>query len=111
MSVLSPGVYLRTARGGRVKPASRKIKHELHVREADMNGAEDGDLVIAMPMPQRGYGPVRARITEIIGRREDPRAASLLAIAAHDIPTEFSSAGGAASPDSCPCGRGPNGPA
>lgn len=83
------GVYLRTARGGRVKPASRKIKHELHVREADINGAEDGDLVIAMPMPQRGYGPVRARITEIIGRREDPRAASLLAIAAHDIPTEF----------------------
>nr|WP_070961646.1 ribonuclease R [Hyphomonas sp. Mor2] len=83
------GVYLRTARGGRVKPASRKIKHELHVREADVNGAEDGDLVVAQPMPQRGYGPVRARITEIIGRREDPRAASLLAIAAHDIPTEF----------------------
>lgn len=83
------GVYLRTARGGRVKPASRKIKNELHVREADVNGAEDGDLVVAMPMPQRGYGPVRARITEIIGRREDPRASSLLAIAAHDIPTEF----------------------
>ncbi len=86
------GVYLRTARGGRVKPASRKIKHELHIREADVNGAEDGDLVVAMPMPQRGYGPVRARITEIIGRQEDPRAASLLAIAAHDIPTEFPTA-------------------
>ena len=83
------GVYLRTARGGRVKPASRKIKHELHIREADINGAEDGDLVVAMPMPQRGYGPVRARIMEVIGRREDPRAASLLAIAGHDIPTEF----------------------
>ncbi len=83
------GVYLRTARGGRVKPANRKIKHELHIREADVNGAEDGDLVIAMPMPQRGYGPMRGRITEIIGRQEDPRAASLLAIAAHDIPTDF----------------------
>lgn len=83
------GVYLRTARGGRVKPASRKIKHELHVREADVNGAVDGDLVVALPMPQRGYGPVRARITEVIGRREDPRASSLLAIAAHDIPTDF----------------------
>lgn len=86
------GVYLRTARGGRVKPASRKIKHELHVREPDVNGAEDGDLVVATPMPQRGYGPVRARIDEIIGRREDPRAASLLAIAAHDIPTDFPAA-------------------
>lgn len=86
------GVYVRTARGGRIKPASRKLKHELHVRENDANGAEDGDLVVAIPMPQRGYGPVRARVTEIIGRREDPRAASLLAIAAHDIPTDFPAA-------------------
>ncbi|MEL7111289.1 MAG: ribonuclease R, partial [Pseudomonadota bacterium] len=83
---------LSTARGGRVKPASRKVKHELHVREDDRNGAEDGDLVLATPFPQRGYGPVRATITEILGRQEDPRAASLLAIAAHDIPTEFPAA-------------------
>jgi len=83
------GVYLTTARGGRVKPASRKIKHELHVREADRNGAENGDLVLVIPHPQRGYGPVRARVDQILGRQEDPQAASLLAIAAHDIPTEF----------------------
>ncbi|MEO1660530.1 MAG: ribonuclease R [Pseudomonadota bacterium] len=83
------GVYMQTARGGRVKPASRKIKFELHVREADKNGAEDGDLVIASPFPQRGYGPTRGHIVEVIGRQEDPRAASLLAIAGHDIPTEF----------------------
>lgn len=83
------GVYLNTARGGRVKAASRKVKHELHVREADKNGAEDGDLVLARPLPQRGYGPVRAEIIEVLGRQEDPRAASLLAIAAHEIPTEF----------------------
>ncbi|MEL6858421.1 MAG: ribonuclease R [Pseudomonadota bacterium] len=83
------GVYMQTARGGRVKPASRKIKFELHVREADKNGAEDGDLVIAAPFPQRGYGPTRGHIVEVIGRQEDPRAASLLAIAGHDIPTEF----------------------
>lgn len=83
------GVYLATERGGRVKPASRKVKHEFHVREADRNKAEDGDLVLATPFPQRGYGPVRASVTQIIGRREDPRAASILAIAAHDIPTDF----------------------
>lgn len=83
------GVYVNTARGGRIKPASRKIKNELHVREADRNGAEDGDLVLARPEPQRGYGPVRAHVLEVLGRQEDPRAASLLAIAGHDIPTEF----------------------
>lgn len=86
------GLYLSTAKGGRVKPASRKVKHELHVREADRNGAEDGDLVLAAPNPQSGYGPVRARIEQVLGRQEDPRAASLLAIAAHEIPTEFPSA-------------------
>ncbi|MFN3211640.1 MAG: ribonuclease R [Henriciella sp.] len=83
------GVYIRTDRGGRVKPASRKIKHELHIREADRNGAEDGDLVMATPFPQRGYGPVRAEIAQILGRREDPRAASIISIAAYDIPTDF----------------------
>ena len=46
------GVYLSTAKGGRVKPASRKIKHELHVRQADRNGAEDGDLVLAADLSQ-----------------------------------------------------------
>ncbi|NQY39812.1 MAG: ribonuclease R [Henriciella sp.] len=86
---LITGVYINTDRGGRVKPASRKIKHELHIREADRNDAEDGDLVMASPYPQRGYGPVRAEITQILGRREDPRAASILSIAAYDIPTEF----------------------
>ncbi|GAB5457508.1 MAG: ribonuclease R [Henriciella sp.] len=85
------GVFERTARGGRVIPASRKEKRELLIPEADTNGAEDGDLVKAIALPQRGHGPIKGRILDILGRREDPRAASLLAIAAHDIPTEFPS--------------------
>ncbi|MEM7492616.1 MAG: ribonuclease R [Pseudomonadota bacterium] len=83
------GVFQRTARGGRVEPASRKDKRSLLINESDTNGAVDGDLVTAMPIPQKAYGPMRGRVTEIIGRQEDPRAASLLAIAAHDIPTAF----------------------
>jgi ribonuclease R len=83
------GVFSRTARGGRVQPASRKDKRELLISEADTGGAVDGDLVVASPIARKAYGPMRGRVTEIIGRQEDPRAASLLAIAAHDIPTEF----------------------
>ncbi|MEO0549851.1 MAG: ribonuclease R [Pseudomonadota bacterium] len=83
------GVFERTARGGRVKPASRKDKRELLIQESDINKAEGGDLVQAEPLPGKGYGPMRGRITQILGRVEDPRAASLLAIAAHDIPTDF----------------------
>lgn len=83
------GVFERTSRGGRVKPASRRDKRELLIHEADRMGAEDGDLVQAMPLPGKGYGPMRGRVIQLIGRLEDPRAASLLAIASHDIPTEF----------------------
>lgn len=83
------GVYETTGRGGRIRPASRKEKRTLLVREEDRNGAEPGDLVKVLPLPQRDRGPVRARILDILGREDDPRAASLLAIAAHDLPVDF----------------------
>ncbi len=83
------GVFERSHRGGKVKPASRKDRRELLISEADTNGAKNGDLVQAVALPGKAYGPMKGRITKIIGRLEDPRAASLLAIAAHDIPTEF----------------------
>ncbi|MDJ0920700.1 MAG: ribonuclease R [Henriciella sp.] len=83
------GVFERTARGGRVTAASRKDKRELLIHESDTSGAKDGDLVQATVLPGKGYGLMRGRITQILGRVEDPRAASLLAIAAHDIPTDF----------------------
>ena len=38
------------------------------------------------------YGPKRAKVLEVIGREDDPRAASLLAIHVHGIPTGFSTA-------------------
>jgi len=83
------GVYEATGRGGRLRPASRKEKRVFLVREEDRHGAEPGDLVRALPLPQRDRGPVRARILNVLGREDDPRAASLLSIAAHDLPTEF----------------------
>ena len=86
------GVFERTHRGGKVSPASRKDKRELLISEADTGGAENGDLVKATALPGKAYGPMKGRVLEIIGRMEDPRAASLLSIAAHDIPTEFPAA-------------------
>ena len=86
---LITGVFERTARGGRIKPSSRKEKREFLVTEADTHKAETGDLVRAQPLPQKNYGLSRARIVDIVGHQDDPRAAALLAIAAHDIPTDF----------------------
>lgn len=77
--------------GGKVTPANRKDRRELFISEADRGGAEDGDLVRAEPKPQgrRQMGLPQGFVTEVIGKMSDPRAASLLAIHAHDIPTEF----------------------
>ncbi|PMW08119.1 ribonuclease R, partial [Pseudomonas sp. GW456-11-11-14-TSB2] len=43
------------------------------------------------PSLQR-YGPKRGKLLEIVGREDHPRAASLIAIHAHGIPTGFSEA-------------------
>ena len=53
------GLYSQTQRGGKVVPSSRKEKREFVIQEADRNGAEEGDLVIAEPKPvgRRQYGP------------------------------------------------------
>ena len=85
------GLYEQGPRGGKVIPASRKERRELLIQEADRNGAERGDLVVAQPKPQgrRQFGPPLGRISEVIGHIDDPRSASLLAIHAHDIPVEF----------------------
>ena len=85
------GLYAQGPRGGKVTPSSRKEKREFVIQEADRNGAQDGDLVIAEPKPvgRRQYGPALGVVTEVIGHITDPRSASLLAIHAHDIPTQF----------------------
>ena len=78
--------------GGRVEPADKKDRREVIVDANDTAGAEDGDLVVARLKPARKgrtYGPKLAEITDVIGKASDPKAASLLAIHAHGIPTDF----------------------
>ncbi len=85
------GLYVQGPRGGRVAPSSRKEKREFVIQEADRGGARDGDLVIAeaKPVGRQQYGPAFGIVSQVIGHITDPRSASLLAIHAHDIPTEF----------------------
>ena len=78
--------------GGRVAPANRKDRREVVIEHKDAGNAQDGDLVVARIKPSgrgRSYGPKLAVITEIIGKADNPKAASLLAIHAHGIPVDF----------------------
>ena len=83
------GIYEETNRGGRVEPANRKDKRFFLINQSDRNGAQDGDLVKAEPKEGSREGPRKGVVVEVLGRLSDPRAASLLAIASHDIPVEF----------------------
>ena len=83
------GVFRRTARGERIQPADRRQAHDWRAVVPPGLTLADGDLVLVQPLSRRRFGPVPARILRRLGRWQDAGAASLLAIAAHGIPTGF----------------------
>jgi ribonuclease R len=77
--------------GGRIEPADRKARQALLVLPEHIGGAHDGDLVMAeLAHGNRGHAPKRGIVREVIGREDDPRAASILAMHTHGIREGFS---------------------
>jgi ribonuclease R len=88
------GVVRKARRETRVEPVDRRSKESLILAEPDARELRDGDLVVAQVSggADRRYGPKRGRVLEVVGREDEPRAASLIAIHTHGIPTGFSQA-------------------
>ena len=86
------GVVRKARREIRIEPVDRRTKESLLIPEAEGRDLKDGDLVLAQigGNAERRYGPKRGKVLEVVGREDDPRAASLIAIHAHGIPTGFS---------------------
>jgi ribonuclease R len=85
------GVIRKSRRETRVEPVDRKSKDSLLIPEYAAADLKDGDLVLAQTgVSEQRYGPRRGKILEVVGREDQPRAASLIAIFAHGIPTGFS---------------------
>lgn len=85
---------VRKSRGEiRVEPVDRRSKTTLVVPGSQARDLADGDLVLAQLEVggDRPYGPKRGRLLKVVGREDDPRAASLIAIHTHAIPMGFSS--------------------
>ncbi len=81
----------RAGAGGMIEPADRKARHSLLVFAEHAGDAHDGDLVFAeLIVSARDRDAKRARIIEVLGREDDPRAASILAIHTHGVPMGFS---------------------
>ncbi len=82
------GVFELVGGQGRIHPANRNGR-DLWVSGADSGGAEPGDLVQADVLPARRLGLEQGRVVERIGRKDNPRALSLISIHTHDLPTRF----------------------
>jgi ribonuclease R len=85
------GVVRKAQREVRIEPVDRRSKESLLIPESEGRDLRDGDLVLAQVggNAERRYGPKRGKVLEVVGREDDPRAASLIAIHARGIPTGF----------------------
>jgi ribonuclease R len=87
------GVIRKANREIRVEPVDRRTRETLILTEPAAHELRDGDLVVAqVGGGDQRYGPKHGRLLEVVGREDQPRAASLIAIHTHGIPTGFSPA-------------------
>jgi ribonuclease R len=85
------GVIRKARREVRVEPVDRRSKDTLILTDPAAQELRDGDLVLAqVGTSEARYGPKRGKLLEVIGREDEPRAASLIAIHTHGIPMGFS---------------------
>jgi ribonuclease R len=88
------GVVRKARREARVEPVDRKSRESVLLPPLEGADLRDGDLVLVQINgdARRPHGPRPGHVLEVVGREDDPRAASLLAIHAHGVPTGFSAA-------------------
>lgn len=76
--------------GGRLVPVDKKqLGREIAIAASDSSGAQDGELIAADLLRNRGYGLPAGRVKERLGSLKSERAVSLIAIHAHGIPNVF----------------------
>ncbi|MBS0561761.1 MAG: VacB/RNase II family 3'-5' exoribonuclease [Proteobacteria bacterium] len=78
------------AGGGRIQPTDRRSRAEWLVPPGQDGGAQEGEIVLAEPLPHDGLGLKPARVIERLGRLGDARSVSLIAIVTNGIPQDFS---------------------
>ena len=75
--------------GFRIRSADRKMRAEFAVARRDLAGAEAGDLVVAAIDPDRRLGTGRAKVTERVGRPDEPAALTLMTAVSLGLPLTF----------------------
>lgn len=88
------GVFKEQKKGLFVQPVDRRDKNSYSVFHDKVNDAKEGDLVIAeianssrnLRFAQKNK---QVRIMQVLGKKDDPKLISLIAINSHSIPDKF----------------------
>lgn len=86
------GVFKPYKEGGYVYPTDKKNKEDYFIPPHHAEGYAEGDLVVAVQIPpSKNYPRSKkpAKIIKRLGKKDDPRLISLIAIHSHGIPTDF----------------------
>ncbi|MCC5999717.1 MAG: ribonuclease R [Pararhodobacter sp.] len=83
------GIFRKGAEGGRLMAIDRGSDLEWRIPAADMNGAQEGELVEAEQTEPPRMGLPRARVVAVLGDPSAPKSVSLIAIHQHGIPDHF----------------------
>ena len=84
------GVLGKAANGWRLQSTNRRERGEYILHAKGRHELQEGHLAIAEIVRGRRFGPKEAKLIDILGDMNAPQAVSLIAIATHDIPHEFS---------------------
>jgi len=77
------GLVREVKNGLVLQPADKRAKFDFIINNGDEGDAQDGDLAIGELQPSRGLKHKTVRITEVLGKRGDPKAISLISL--HEV--------------------------
>jgi ribonuclease R len=85
------GVFRVSSSGGTLEALSKRLNTIWTIPRNAVNGSVDGDIVEAeQTSPKSRFGMPKARVISILGKTDDSKAISLIAIHEHSIVNEFS---------------------
>ncbi len=61
-------------------PTDKKARYDFAINPGDMNGAKEGDLAVGEIQSSRGLKQKKVQIVEVIGKKGDPKAISIISM-------------------------------
>ena len=83
------GEIAQTARSYILKPIDKRAKYDFEIHQNDLNGANKGDLTVAEILPSRGVRQRKAKVSKVIGNKNDVNAISIIALHEAGLHEEF----------------------